>query len=111
MGFYAYHGATDEEARLGQRFFLDVTLQLVDGLSFAADDVVATVNYAEVYEVVKASFTGARFNLIERAAEKIAEDLLEGFQLIDTISVRVEKPSAPVDCVCDSFAVEICKCR
>ena len=111
LGFFAYHGATEEEARLGQRFFLDVTLQLVDGLSFAKDDVTGTVNYAEVYQVVKASFTDQRFNLIERAAESIAEAVLADFELVEEVSVRVEKPSAPVDCVCDAFAVEISKCR
>lgn len=111
LGFFAYHGATEEESRLGQRFFVDLELKLKDGLSFASDAVESTVNYAEVYEVVKASFTGNRFQLIERAAEVVAEAVLRDFDLVVEVAVKVVKPSAPVDCICEAFAVEIVKCR
>ena len=36
LACYAYHGVLAEEARLGQRFKLDLRLKLVDGLSFAS---------------------------------------------------------------------------
>ena len=55
-----------EEARLGQRFKVDVLLSLVDGLEFAEDSPEQTVNYVEVYAAVKEVFEGFRFNLIER---------------------------------------------
>ncbi len=111
LGFYAYHGVLKEEAALGQRFTLDVVLVLVDGLNFGDDRPEATVDYVEVYNTVKAVFTGSRFNLIERCAEAIAEELIERFERVIETTVKVKKPSAPVDCICDYFAVEVTRCR
>ena len=63
--FFAYHGAVHEESRLGQRFKVDVLLGLVDGLEFDKDTTDQTVNYVEIYALVKAAFNNCRFNLIE----------------------------------------------
>ena len=111
LAFYAYHGVVEAEAELGQRFKLDLSLRLVDGLEFSADTPEVTVDYAQVYAVVEAIFTGSRFKLIERCAEAIAADLLLRFEKIAAVTVKVKKPSAPVACICDSFAVEVTQCR
>jgi dihydroneopterin aldolase len=111
LAFFARHGVLKEEAQLGQRFKVDVLLTLVDGLEFEDDTPAQTVNYVEVYEVVKDIFVGFRFNLIERAAEAIATEILERFDRVVEVSVKVEKPSVPVDCICDYFAAEVTRCR
>lgn len=111
LGFYAYHGATEEEARLGQRFYLDLNLELDPELRFHDDDLAGTVNYAEVYAAVETAFTGRRFQLIESAGEAVADAVLAGFSKVQAIRVRVEKPAVPVDCLCDHFAVEVARCR
>ena len=111
LEFFARHGALAEEAKLGQRFKMDVTLRLVDGLDFEEDSTDCTVNYAEVYEAVKEVFTGFRFNLIERAGELICSEILERFERVVEVTVKVKKPAVPVDCICDYFAVEVTRCR
>ncbi|MGJ8652311.1 MAG: dihydroneopterin aldolase [Opitutaceae bacterium] len=111
LEFFARHGALPEEAKLGQRFKLDVVLHLVDNLEFEDDRTEDTVNYAEVYEVVKEVFTGFRFNLIERAAEVICTEVLERFDKVVDVTVKVKKPSVPVDCICEYFAAEVTRCR
>lgn len=111
LAFYAYHGVLEEEAKLGQRFTIDVTLQLVDGLEFSSDMTDCTVNYVEVHDVVKSTFTGSRFNLIEAAAEAIAKNVLESFDKVQEVAVKVKKPSVPVDCICEYFAAEVTRCR
>ncbi len=111
LAFFARHGALAEEAKLGQRFKLDVRLKLVDDLSYEDDRIEDAVNYADVYEVVKDVFTGFRFNLLERAAEVIATEILERFEKVVEVSVNVKKPSVPVDCICEYFAAEVTRCR
>lgn len=111
LAFYAYHGVLEEEAKLGQRFKLDLSLKLADGLSFEQDTTDTTVNYAEVIEVVEQCFTGSRYHLIERAAEVICETLLARFERIAEVTVVVKKPSAPVDCIFECVAVEVSQCR
>ena len=45
LAFFARHGVLVEEAKLGQRFKVDVLLTLVDGLEFEDDTPEQTVNY------------------------------------------------------------------
>ena len=111
LAFFSRHGVLVEEAKLGQRFKVDVLLTLVDGLEFEDDTPEQTVNYVEVYDVVKEIFTGFRFNLIERAAEAVATELLDRFDKTVEVTVKVKKPSVPVDCICDYFAAEVTRCR
>jgi len=111
LALFARHGALAEEAKLGQRFVLDVVLNLQDDLDFEEDTTAQTVNYAEVYEVVKELFLGFRFNLIERAAEAIATEILERFERVVEVTVKVKKPSVPVDCICEYFSAEVTRCR
>jgi dihydroneopterin aldolase len=111
LAFFARHGVLGEEAKLGQRFKVDVVLTLVDGLEFEDDTPEQTVNYVEVYDAVKEVFTGFRFNLIERAAEVIATEILERFDKAVEVTVKVKKPSVPVDCICEYFAAEVTRCR
>ncbi|HAV14702.1 MAG TPA: dihydroneopterin aldolase [Opitutae bacterium] len=111
LAFFARHGALPEEAKLGQRFKLDVVLRLRDDLEFEDDSTEGTVNYAEVYEVVQEIFTGFRFNLIERAAEVIATEVLDRFDKVVEVTVKVKKPAVPVDCICEYFSAEVTRCR
>lgn len=109
--FFAYHGAIHEESQLGQRFKVDVLLNLLDGLEFEEDTTEQTVNYVEIYTLVKSVFKDCRFNLIEHLAEVIVSRILQNFDKVVEVTVKIKKPSVPVDCVCDYFAVEISRCR
>lgn len=108
---FAHHGVLEEEVRLGQRFNIDVLLVLKNGLKFESDTTGQTVNYVEVHALVKEIVQGQRFNLIERLAEAICSRILEQFDKVSEATVRVRKPSVPVDCACDYFAVEVTQCR
>ncbi|HKK19304.1 MAG TPA: dihydroneopterin aldolase [Opitutales bacterium] len=111
LAFFAHHGVLQEEAEIGQRFKVDVTLRLIDGLKFSPDTPDCTVNYVDVYAAVKETFTGRRFNLIESAAEAIAAVILERFKKVVEVTVKVKKPAVPVDCICEYFSAEVTRCR
>ena len=109
--FFARHGLLEEEAKLGQRFRLDVVVELDPSLDLATDSPESTVNYVELFETIKNIFTEQRFNMIEAAADAIAVGILERFAKLVSVTVEVKKPSVPVDCVCDYFAAEVTRCR
>lgn len=90
-----HHGVLDAEKRDGQTFVVDVHLSLDLSRAGQTDDLSATVNYAEVASIIVARITGPAFDLIERLAEVIADDVL-GFGLVDAVEVVVHKPEAPV---------------
>ena len=109
--FFARHGLLEEEAKLGQRFRLDVVVELDPSLDLATDSPESTVNYVELFETIKEIFTEQRFNMIEAAADAIAVGILDRFTKLVSVTVEVKKPSVPVDCVCDYFAAEVTRCR
>lgn len=96
MVFYGYHGVQPEERMLGQRFQVDVELQVSLRAAGRDDDIQQTVNYVDVYRRVEQILTGPPLKLIEAVAERIAECLLTEFPTTERVSVRVRKPQVPI---------------
>ena len=71
-----------------------------------SDQVEDTINYAEVYARIKSIVQGEKYQLIERLAEKIAEDVLDGFSC-EALLVTVHKPQAPIPGIFEDAFVEI----
>jgi len=111
LAFFARHGLMKEEAKLGQRFRIDVSVCLDPNINLGADVPEETINYVRLYETVKDVFEGTRFNLIESSAAAIADALLRRFDKALEVTVKVKKPSVPVDCICDYFAAEVTRSR
>lgn len=96
MAFYGYHGAREEERRLGQRFLVDVELRLDLAAAGRSDDLAQTVDYAQVYRAVRGVVEGPARRLIEAVAEGVADELLGRFAAVQEVRVRVRKPWAPI---------------
>lgn len=106
MEFYGYHGVLPEERSLGQRFIVDLELELDLRPAGRTDNLELTVNYARVYELVESVVRGKPRRLIESVAEDIASALMEQFPVAAS-TVRVKKPQAPVHGHFTWMAVEI----
>lgn len=114
LAFYARHGLTQEEAKLGQRFKVDIVAKFSSANKIKdslLDCKESTIDYVSIYKVVKNIFENNRFNLIEACAESIGYALLDEFKKIEEIKVLVKKPAVPVDCICEYFAAEVTLCR
>ena len=106
MQFYGRHGVNPEEQVLGQRFEVDVDLQVDTRPAALQDDLRLTINYAQVYKAVKQIVEEERFALIETLAEAIAMHI--GRQVApESVRVCVRKPHAPIKGVLDYVAVDI----
>lgn len=92
---FGHHGVLDVEKRDGQTFVVDVVMTLDLSGASRSDALDATVSYAEIAGEVVRRITGPSFDLIERLAEVIADDVLM-HDLVDTVEVVVHKPEAPV---------------
>lgn len=95
MHFFACHGVLEHESTYGNNF--TVTLRFSADLSEAciSDDVRDTVNYAEVYNLVKEEMATPS-KLIENAAYRILQRVKEAFPQIDWIEVKLSKMNPPV---------------
>jgi 7,8-dihydroneopterin aldolase/epimerase/oxygenase len=107
MEFYGYHGVFPEETKLGQRYVVDVVLDVDLKEAGKTDDLTKTINYADVYKVVKALVEGPPFKLVEALAENIAEEILLQFSLVRNCTIRLIKPNPPIAGHYHSVAVEI----
>ena len=107
MVFYGYHGATPQEKELGQPFVVDIELEVDLTTPGESDDLTDTVDYSQVYRVVKEMVEGPSHNLLESVAEGVAQKLLHTFSL-DGVTVRVTKPHVPIKgAVLEGAGVEV----
>lgn len=111
MEFYGYHGALPEENRLGQRFIVDLVVELNLQKAGKTDDLKETVNYAELYELCKEIVENRKFKLIETVSEKIADEVLLQFPKIERCTIKVTKPDPPIPGHYRSVAVEMTRTR
>jgi len=95
LTFYGYHGVRPEERALGQRFVVDLALEMDLRPAGESDDLALTASYSEIYRAVREVVEGPPRNLLETVAEGIAEATLaaSGAQVVH---VRVAKPWAPI---------------
>ena len=111
IAVFARHGVLEEEARLGQRFYISLDAALDLAPAGRSDDVGQTVSYADLTAITVAVATERRFGLLEALAETIAAEILARFARIDTITVAVEKPGAPIPAILDGVTVAITRGR
>ena len=70
-----------------------------------------TVSYAQIYRAVRDVMEGEPRNLLEAAAQSIADRVFYEFP-IDSVSVRVKKPHPPIrGSVIENATVEITRRR
>jgi len=111
LGFYGFHGLFAEEERLGQRFFVDLECGVDLSAPGETDAIGHTVSYADIYDVVKATFEGKRTKLIEALGQNIVSALFERFGDITWIIIRIRKPEAPIAMVRGEAAIELHRVR
>ncbi len=96
MSFYAHHGVAAEERSLGQRFLVDVRID-VDLLEASrGDDLATTVDYSLLWEAIRDAVQGPPLHLIESVAQRVAMVLLHRFTPVAGVWVRLSKPGAPI---------------
>ncbi len=111
MRFLGRHGVTLAERMEPQPFEVDVALHLDLATAGASDDLADTVDYATVFEEVRAAVEGGSFRLIEALANRIAGDLLGAHPLLNSVEVAVRKPRAPLPGPFETVEVRVRRAR
>ena len=104
---FAYHGVNPEEKRDGQTFVLDLDLSLDLSRPCRSDRVEDTVSYAQVRKTVERVMTEKKYNLIERAAQAVADAVLDEYSAVEQLDVTLCKPDAPMKGDFDTVGVRI----
>ena len=110
LEFHAYHGVYAHERSSGNKFELDVIVETEFGDSAFRDDLSGTINYEDVYAVVKTEMEKPS-KLLERVGHSIAEKILETFPEAISAQINISKFNPPIGGVCRKASVTLLKSR
>ena len=99
-------GVLPEEQERAQPFEVDITVESDLSISGLTDSLHDTVNYAEITEAIVSVITSEKHSLLERVAERIAEETLK-IEIIDAVNITVKKLRPPVPHHLEYSAVHI----
>jgi len=93
---FAHHGLLAEEREKGQQFLFDIGISLKRTFAPDSDDIADTVDYGAVCDCVVETATADSYNLLERLAAVVADEILARFPAADRVKVRVAKAEPPI---------------
>ncbi|GAB4249259.1 MAG: dihydroneopterin aldolase [Ekhidna sp.] len=106
MEFYARHGYYEEERVIGNKYSVDVTLEVDFSEAASEDKLEGTVNYEKVYEIVQ-EVMNIDANLLEHLAGKMIKSLKESFAQVSKVQVKISKYNPPIKGLCHRATVEL----
>lgn len=107
LEIFAFHGVNPEEKVMGQKFILDITAYTDLARAGETDDLNDTVSYAKILKTARNIFTQTKYDLLEKAAQSVADGIFDAFPVVEALDVTVKKPSAPINAVFSWVGVEI----
>lgn len=107
LEIFAHHGVFQEEKKEGQYFYLDAELFLDLQEAGQTDDLLKTVHYGEVCELMNETFQRESYDLIERAGEVVIRKVLLAYPLIRKMVLTVKKPHAPIGLPFENVSVQL----
>jgi len=95
MEFYSYHGCFKEEQVVGNHFTIDLSIETDTSKAQLSDSLHDTVNYQQVYGIVKSEME-KKSKLLEHVADRILSSLFNEFNAINKATVKVSKVNPPM---------------
>jgi len=92
---FARHGCLDEEKLLGAEFLINVQMGLDLSTAGRSGNIEDTVNYAEVYALIRKEMRRPE-KLLEKAAYRIARKIMDRFPAIREIRFDLAKLHPPL---------------
>ena len=95
MEFFAYHGCFKEEQLIGTKFIIDVFLKVDTQNAENTDNLHDTVNYQEVYQLVKMEMQQTS-KLLEHVGRRILNTIKKHFPQVEQASLKIRKMNPPL---------------
>jgi len=95
MEFYAYHGCFREEQVIGNRFLVDLEVDVDTTEAEASDRLQDTLNYQALYEEIKQAMA-TKSHLLEHIARRILDTLRVKFPQVKRAKLKISKMNPPM---------------
>ena len=106
MAFFAHHCWFEEERKIGTNFVVDCEFETDTTLAEESDDINDTVNYLDVYQLIKKEM-GKPSHLLEHVARRIINTILKTYPEVKRCKVRVQKMNPPLGGQMQSVSVTL----
>jgi dihydroneopterin aldolase len=106
LRFYAFHGVLSQERSVGGHYTVTLSVDVDVSRAMESDSVADTVNYAELYSIVRQQMA-VPSALLEHVAGRIANAVFQQFPQITAASVEVVKDNPPIGGECGGAGVTI----
>lgn len=106
MLFHARHGVGEQERLTGGDFLVSVSARYPLAKAVESDDVADTLNYAELYQIVRREML-IPSRLLEHAAGRIGRSIIEAMPLVEELTVELTKKNPPMGADCDGAGVRL----
>lgn len=107
LEIFANHGVFPEERTLGQKFIVSAVLYTDTRTAGKTDDLSASIDYGKISRFIECYLREHTYQLLESAAEHLAEALLLQTPGLEKIRLEIQKPWAPVGLPLETVSVEI----
>ena len=101
---HAHHGVMEQERRVGGDFLVTVEVEANIKKAFHSDNVEDTINYATIYKIVTKEM-GTPSDLLEHVADRIAENILQEFDMASEVMVEITKINPPMGAQCEGAGI------
>lgn len=106
LRFFAHHGVGEQETLAGNEFTVSLKLKVDIRRAMQTDEVTDTVNYADVYEAVRAEMM-IPSKLLEHVCGRIVKRLFDTFPTVESIDLKLSKRNPPMGADLDAAGVEV----
>lgn len=95
MAFYGYHGVSAAEKETGRAFEVDCEIEVDLADAGKSDQLTDTVDYEQVYNLIRDTVEGTAFSLLEGLASTLATMILDRFEVY-RVTLKVRKMNPPI---------------
>jgi dihydroneopterin aldolase len=95
MEFFAYHGCFKEEQLIGTKFIIDIFLTVNTKNAEESDNLADTVNYQEVFMLVKKEMQETS-KLLEHVGRRILSSVKKSFPQVEKATLKIRKMNPPL---------------
>lgn len=93
LKLFGFHGVLEHEQQYGQEFLVDCRLDIE---SSGEDELEKTISYAQIADLIEASFNAERNDLLEALSLRLRASVMSLSDQILSCELSVHKPSAPL---------------
>lgn len=108
MEFYGYHGCFEEEAIVGNKFMVNLTIEMNPVVPAKTDSINDAVNYQLAYNIVKRE-VAIRSHLLEHVGGRIIEAIYKELEGVQKVAVKVSKINPPMGGAIEKVSVTLIK--